>query len=71
MAEPLGRQGWHEFLSRYNIVVVYKPGPDNAAADGMSRWACPAGLADDSNFHRSDAGLERVTHCEASEREKE
>ena len=27
MAGPLGRRGrWHEFLSRYNIVVVYKPG---------------------------------------------
>ena len=72
MAGPLGRRGqWHEFLSRYNIVVVYKPGVDNDVADGMSRWAYPAGLADDTNFHGSDADLEGVTQWEASEREKE
>ena len=69
---PLGRRGrWQEFLSRYNIVVVYKPGTENDAADGMSRWAYPAGLADDMNFHGSDADLEKVTPWEASEREKE
>jgi hypothetical protein len=45
----MGRRGrWHEFLSRYNIVVVYKEGERNAMADGLSRWAYPAGLADDS-----------------------
>ena len=44
MAGPLGRGGrWHEFLSWYNIVVVYEPGKDNDVADGMSRWAYPAG----------------------------
>ena len=58
MAGPLGRRGrWHEFLSRYNIVVVYKPGKDNDVADGMSRWAYLAGLADDTNLHGSDADL--------------
>ena len=55
MAAPLGRRGrWYEFLSRFNIVVVYDPGKDNDIADGMSRWAYPAGLADDTNFHGSD-----------------
>ena len=40
MAGPLGRRGrWHEFLSRCNIVVIYKPGVENDAADEMSRWA--------------------------------
>ena len=62
---PLGRRGrWHEFLSRYNIVVVYKPGPDNQVADGLSRWAYPAGLAEDSTFHGSESDLEGVQRQE-------
>ena len=72
MAGPLGRRGrWHEFLSRSNIVVVYKLGVENDAANEMSRWAYPVGLADDTNFHGSDADLEGVTQWEASGREKE
>ena len=56
LSGPLGRRGrWHEFLIRHHIGVVYKPGKDNTAADGFSRWAYPAGLADDTNFHSSDA----------------
>ena len=66
MAGPLGRRGrWHEFLFRYNIVVVYKPGKDNDVADEMSRWAYPAGLADDTNFHGSDADLKGYEDWEA------
>ena len=58
---PLGRRGWwHEFLSRYHIEVVYKPGNDNTVTDGLSRWAYPAGLADDTNFHGSDANQKGV-----------
>ena len=58
MAGPLGRRGrWQEFLSRYNIVVVYKPGKDNDVADRMSWLAYRAGLAHDTNFHGSDADL--------------
>ena len=69
MAGPLGRRGrWHEFLSRYNIVVVYKPGKDNVVADGLSRWAYPAGEADDTNFHGFDADLEGVSRSEAKEK---
>ena len=72
MLGPLGRHGrWHDFLSRYNIVVVYKPGVQNDAADRMSRWAYPAGLADDTNCHGSDACLEGVSQWEASERQEE
>ena len=72
MAGPWERRGrLHKFLSRYNIVVVYKPGVEKDAADGMSRWAWPAGLAYDTNFHCSDADLEGVTQWDASEREKE
>ena len=72
MAAPLGRRGrWHEILSRYNIVVVYKPGVENDAGDGMSGWTYPGGLADDTNHHASDADLEGVTQWEGSEREQE
>ena len=70
MAGPFGRRGrWQKFVSRYNIVVVYKPGVENDAADGMSRWAYRAVSADDTNFHGSDANLEGVTQWEASEHE--
>ena len=52
MAGPLGRRArWHEFLSRYNIVLGYKLGVDNVAADRMSCWAYSTGLVDDINFH--------------------
>ena len=69
---PLGRRGrWHEFLSRYNIVVVYKPGPDNQVADGLSRWAYPAGLAEDSTFHGSESDLEGVQRQERELLERE
>ena len=35
--------------------MVYKPSKDNTVVDGLSWWAYPAGLADDTNFHGSDA----------------
>ena len=69
MAGPLGRcSPWHEFLSRYNIVVVYKPGKDNDVPDGMSRWAYPAGLADDTTFHGLDADLKGYEDWKAQEK---
>ena len=40
--------------------MVYIPGTDNFVADGLSRWAYPAGLADDTNFHGSDADQKGV-----------
>ena len=58
MAGSLHRPGcWHELSSRYNILVVYKPGKDNDVTDGMNRWAYPAGLVDETNFHGSDTDL--------------
>ena len=52
----LGRRGrWRDFLSRYHIAVWYKPSNDDTFADGLSWWAYLAGLADDTNFHGSDA----------------
>ena len=66
LSEPFGRRGqWHEFLSRYHIEVVYKPGKDNTFADGLSRWA------DDTNFHGSDADQKGVMKQERGLRERE
>ena len=66
LSEPLGRRGqWHEFLSRYHIEVVYKPGKDNTFAAGLSRWA------DGTNFHGSDADQKGVMKQEPGLRERE
>ena len=60
LSGPLGRRGrWHEFLSGYHIEVVYNPSKDNTVANALSRWAYLAGLADDNNFHGSDAEQKR------------
>ena len=68
----LGRRGrWHEFLSRYHIEVVYKTGKDNTVADGLTRWAYPAGLADDTNFHGSDADQKGVMKQKRELKERE
>ena len=69
MAGPLGRRGcWHEFFSRYNIVVVDKPGKDNDVTDVMNRWAYPVGLADDTNFQGSDAAVKGYEDWEVQEK---
>ena len=61
---PLGRLGrWHEFLSRFNLVIEYHKGEHNEAPDALSRWAYPAGLAQDVSFSRvtdRHEGLESV-----------
>ena len=37
---PVGRRGcWHEFLSGFNLEVVYVQGSGNVVADALSRWA--------------------------------
>ena len=72
LSGPLGRRDrWHEFLSRYHIEVVYKPSKDNTVTDGLSRWAYPAGLADDTNFHGSDGDQKGVMKQERELKERE
>ena len=72
LSGPLGRRGrWHEFLSRYHIEVVYQPGKDNTDTHGLSRWAYPARLADDTNFHGSDANQNGVMKQERELKERE
>ena len=55
---PLGRRGWwHEFLSRFNLMIEYTPGLENQVGEALSRWAHPAGTAQDTNFYGSDQDL--------------
>ena len=67
---PLGRRGrWHEFLSRFHLVILYYKGAENEAPDALSRWAYPAGLSQDVSFHGSENDLEGWNQCEQRERE--
>ena len=51
--------------------MVYKPCKDNTVAEGVTRWAYPAGLADDTNFHGSDADQKGVMNHEHELKERE
>ena len=51
--------------------MVYKPGKDNTAADRLSGWAYLAELADDTNFHGSDADQKGVMKQERELKERE
>ena len=50
--------------------MVYKPSKDNTVADGLSCWAYPARLADDTNFHGSDAYQKGVMKQEREVKER-
>ena len=68
LSGPLRRWGrWHEFLSRVNLLIHYYPGNKNVLTDTMSRWAYPAGVAQDTNFHGSDADLHWWNEAEQQE----
>ena len=72
LSGPFGGRGrLHEFVSRYHIEVVYKPGKHNTVADGLSWWAYQAGLADDTSFHGSDADQKGVMKQERKCKERE
>ena len=43
MAGPIGRRGrWHQFLSTFDIEVIYVKGEDQQVPDILSRWSYPA-----------------------------
>ena len=51
---PVGRRArWHALLSTFALRVEYIKGPTNIVADSPSRWAYPAGGAQDLCGHRS------------------
>ena len=64
----LGRQGrWHEFLSRFNLIITYRSGEENQVAEDPSRFIYPAGEAQDTNLHGGDAHLAGWEEAEKQE----
>ena len=62
---PLGGRGrWHEFLSHFHLVIEYHKGEHNEAPDALSRWAYPAGWAQDVSFQGSQTDMEGSSQCE-------
>ena len=57
------------FLSRFNLVILYHKGAENEAPDAISRWAYPARLSLDVSFHGSENDLEGWNQCEQRERD--
>ena len=70
---PAGRRArWHEFLSRFNLQVVYIPGIKNDIPDALSRWAYPASQAlADVSFHGSAADALEMKNIISKERAEE
>ena len=61
---------WHEFLSQFNLVVVYVPGHTQKVADPLSRapWQYPGNPDEgDATFHGSHAADEYSKRCDAAE----
>ena len=44
-------------MSRFNLIITYRPGEENQVADTLSRFAYPTGEAQDTNFHGGDDDL--------------
>ena len=67
---PVGRRGrWHEFLSGFNLEVIYVQGVGNVVADALSRWAY--GAVDDPGdltFHGSMGDMVQVEKWEQEDR---
>ena len=53
MIGSVARRGrWHEFLSQFNLEVVYVPGSEHKVSDALSRWAYPASVdTQERTFH--------------------
>ena len=52
ISEPLGWRGrWLEVLSRFNLIITYRPGEENQVVDALSPFAYPAGEAQGTKFH--------------------
>ena len=70
---PADRRGrWHEFLSQFNIEVVYTQGKHHIAPGVMSRWAYPAcEYAPDACMHGSESDIVGVVKDEREMRKLE
>ena len=68
MVGAVGRRGrWHEFLSQFNLNIIYIPGKEHHFSDVLSRWAYPAGLEADISFHGGLAGDAYAQECDKAE----
>ena len=58
MIGSVARRGrWHEFLSQFNLEIVYVPGKDHKVSDALSRWAYPASIdTQEKTFHGDSKG---------------
>ena len=65
---PRGRRArWHGILSQFRLSVEYIKGKDNVVADALSRWAYPAGEAEDVSWHGDEASSKAVKEMIAEE----
>ena len=69
MTAAVGRRGrWHEFLSQFNLTVVYTKGEDHKVSDPLSRWAYPASLEQgDESFHGTWEAQDYAHRCDILE----
>ena len=62
------RAHWHEFLSMFNLEVVYVPGEQHSVSDPLSRWAYPAGVGvQDYSLHGDKLATEHAHQCDLEE----
>ena len=66
------RQGlWHDLLSKFDLHVVYTPGPVKPVGDSLSRWAYPANPAlGDVSIHGTAQADRHVWDMMAAEKEE-
>ena len=68
MIGAVGRRGrWHEFLSQFNLNIIYIPGKEHHVSDALSRWAYPAGLEADISFHGGTKAAQCARDCDNNE----
>ena len=69
---PSPRQArWHELFSKFDLHVVYTPGPVNPVGDFLSRWANPANPAlGDVSIHGTAQAARDVRDMMAAEKEE-
>ena len=69
MTSSVSRRGrWHEFMSQFNLVVVYVPGESQKIADPLSRapWHYPSAPDEaDATFDGSPAANSFAQSCDA------
>ena len=61
---------WHEFLSQFNLIVVYTPGHTQKVADPLSRapWHYPGNPDEgDATFHGSNEADEYSRRCDEAD----